>query len=211
MEPTIYKPSIYKGAGIYKAGAEGGGGGGQVIPGLPSNYTPINAIRINQTSAGQLLKFENLNFSTDGVSFYFEVKKNTSVASFRGLFSISGQDIYFTGSSGQIYVFANGGRYSNKYITDNYQEFTVKNSGNKWYVNGSNSEMGGIFNVANFSITGINNSDISYKRIKVFKHENNVDTVYLDLIPVKDENEVVGLYDLVQSRFLTSSSCSEDS
>jgi hypothetical protein len=27
MEPTIYKPSIYKGAGIYKVGAEGGGGG----------------------------------------------------------------------------------------------------------------------------------------------------------------------------------------
>lgn len=26
MEPTIYKPSIYKGAGIYKTGAEGGGG-----------------------------------------------------------------------------------------------------------------------------------------------------------------------------------------
>ena len=28
MEPTIYKPSIYKGAGIYKAGSGGGGGGG---------------------------------------------------------------------------------------------------------------------------------------------------------------------------------------
>lgn len=27
MEPTIYKPSIYKGAGIYKTGADGGGGG----------------------------------------------------------------------------------------------------------------------------------------------------------------------------------------
>jgi hypothetical protein len=27
MEPSIYKPSIYKGAGIYKIGAEGGGGG----------------------------------------------------------------------------------------------------------------------------------------------------------------------------------------
>ena len=26
-KPTIYKPSIYKGAGIYKTGAEGGGGG----------------------------------------------------------------------------------------------------------------------------------------------------------------------------------------
>jgi hypothetical protein len=30
MEPTIYKPSIYNGAGIYKAGAEGGGGGGDI-------------------------------------------------------------------------------------------------------------------------------------------------------------------------------------
>lgn len=28
MEPTIYKPSIYKGAGIYNNGAGGGGGGG---------------------------------------------------------------------------------------------------------------------------------------------------------------------------------------
>lgn len=28
MEPTIYKPSIYNGAGIYKVGDEGGGGGG---------------------------------------------------------------------------------------------------------------------------------------------------------------------------------------
>ena len=27
MEPTIYKPSIYKGAGIYKTGAAGGGSG----------------------------------------------------------------------------------------------------------------------------------------------------------------------------------------
>ena len=32
MEPTIYKPSIYKGAGIYKIGAEGGGGISNQIP-----------------------------------------------------------------------------------------------------------------------------------------------------------------------------------
>lgn len=30
MEPTIYKPSIYNGAGIYKTGAEGGGGSGDI-------------------------------------------------------------------------------------------------------------------------------------------------------------------------------------
>jgi hypothetical protein len=197
-------------ASISTSGGGGGGGGGQVIPGLPSNYTPINAIRINQTSSSQLLKFENLNFSTDGVSFYFEVKKNTSISAFCGLFSISGQDIYFTGYTGQIYVFANGGRYSNKYITDSFQEFIVKNSSNKWYVNGSYSEMSGTFNVNNFAVTGSNNSNISYKRIKIFKHENNTDVVYLDLFPVKDENEIVGFYDLVQSRFLTSPSCSEE-
>ena len=34
MEPTIYKPSIYKGAGIYKAVAAGGGGGGGSVGGI---------------------------------------------------------------------------------------------------------------------------------------------------------------------------------
>ena len=36
MEPTIYKPSIYKGTGIYKTGAEGGGGG--IPPEVPAEY-----------------------------------------------------------------------------------------------------------------------------------------------------------------------------
>lgn len=31
-EPTIYKPSIYKGVGIYKTGDNGGGGGGGDLP-----------------------------------------------------------------------------------------------------------------------------------------------------------------------------------
>lgn len=40
MEPTIYKPSIYKGAGIYNTGAEGGGGGD--IPNIFKNvYMPV--------------------------------------------------------------------------------------------------------------------------------------------------------------------------
>lgn len=42
MEPTIYKPSIYKGAGIYKAGAEGGGGGG-----IPDNIKLFDAVLFN--------------------------------------------------------------------------------------------------------------------------------------------------------------------
>jgi hypothetical protein len=47
MEPTIYKPSIYNGAGIYKAGAEGGGGGGGVIP-TPEGYESIDYLEINR-------------------------------------------------------------------------------------------------------------------------------------------------------------------
>lgn len=47
MEPTIYKPSIYKGAGIYK-GADGGGGGD-----LPDAFELLEnkAIRWNNTSS----------------------------------------------------------------------------------------------------------------------------------------------------------------
>lgn len=49
MEPTIYKPSIYKGAGIYKTGAEGGGGGGSdeiapLIISMPKSSVPIGEI-----------------------------------------------------------------------------------------------------------------------------------------------------------------------
>ena len=42
MEPTIYKPSIYKGAGIYKAGAAGGGGG---VPYL-KNIMPTTGVKV---------------------------------------------------------------------------------------------------------------------------------------------------------------------
>lgn len=38
MEPTIYKPSIYKGAGIYKLGGGGGGGGGDAVCAI-NNWT----------------------------------------------------------------------------------------------------------------------------------------------------------------------------
>lgn len=47
MEPTIYKPSIYKGAGIYKSGAEGGGGGNLPVNGgmLYRGYFTSDAIK----------------------------------------------------------------------------------------------------------------------------------------------------------------------
>ena len=44
MEPKIYKPGIYKGAGIYKAGAEGGGGGDVTIVELGGIKYPTKQI-----------------------------------------------------------------------------------------------------------------------------------------------------------------------
>ena len=63
MEPTIYKPSIYKGAGIYKTGAEGGGGGGGEhgtveIKGQVYNYTQIGSL---------LWLCENLNLQDENI------------------------------------------------------------------------------------------------------------------------------------------------
>ena len=49
MEPIIYKPSIYKGAGIYKTGAEGGGGGGGGGF-LPDGYKKVSYIQTDGTA-----------------------------------------------------------------------------------------------------------------------------------------------------------------
>lgn len=59
-EPTIYKPSIYKGNGIYKNGAGGGGGGGGI---LPEGYTQIEKVTIGDNDY-------YLNFNKNGSNSY---------------------------------------------------------------------------------------------------------------------------------------------
>lgn len=98
MEPTIYKPSIYKGAGIYKTGAEGGGGGGGIPPEVPEEYLqgyavdnpnglgdtnglieiPVNSV----TSADYVeVNLYPIHHNNDGVGVRFR-EKNTSSAAF---------------------------------------------------------------------------------------------------------------------------------
>ena len=55
-EPTIYKPSIYKGDGIYKNGAGGGGGGG----GNATQYSSIYFSSDSSLSLPQTLEKDNL-------------------------------------------------------------------------------------------------------------------------------------------------------
>lgn len=74
MEPTIYKPSIYKGSGIYKTGAEGGGGGGGIacircIKGYEGYYIEIP---INCTNRSKFEVGFNLceNWAKDGLGIF---------------------------------------------------------------------------------------------------------------------------------------------
>ena len=63
MEPTIYKPSIYKGAGIYKTGAEGGGGDEPVI-----YYDNIGGKNYPYVKIGSLYWLaENLDYLGDNI------------------------------------------------------------------------------------------------------------------------------------------------
>lgn len=63
MEPTIYKPSIYKGAGIYKTGA-GGGGGGAPEP-LEIGGKIYRTVEIN----GKIWLAQNLESQFSGIPF----------------------------------------------------------------------------------------------------------------------------------------------
>lgn len=64
MEPIIYKPSIYKGAGIYKTGAEGGGGGGADIGGR--TYRTVNIGGVTWLAENLDYKFSGCNIGGSG-------------------------------------------------------------------------------------------------------------------------------------------------
>lgn len=93
MEPTIYNPSIYKGAGIYKAGAEGGGGssGGtlSVIIERTSEETDSDFKITNGVTRAQLD-----NAVHEGTPIKATIKRgsNTYVTS---LFTLTGTPRYF--------------------------------------------------------------------------------------------------------------------
>ena len=93
MEPTIYKPSIYKGAGIYKNGDNGGGGGGGD---LPEEYQKLLYVYINGT-ADPIINSNSWIYQFDMPSFTFgdkidvltEIKVDTSLDGDRQLIVIS--------------------------------------------------------------------------------------------------------------------------
>lgn len=93
MEPTIYKPSIYNGAGVYKTGAEGGGGGGEIqikqIYGQPNLYIVDTSGYIGFTiAAGDYIKClvdTNADYSGLGLGQVKFYTKQTRTIQINGL------------------------------------------------------------------------------------------------------------------------------
>ena len=79
MEPTIYKPSIYNGAGIYKAGAEGGGGS-EVVSIGGEDYDVVTIGNLKWITRNLNFKYtgmvETANESTSGAGCYYQVGGN---------------------------------------------------------------------------------------------------------------------------------------
>lgn len=72
MEPTIYKPSIYKGTGIYKAGTEGGGGSG-----VPVEYYELEYFEIKRDNGGAnfVINLPTFNNKDKNIEIIFEIEK----------------------------------------------------------------------------------------------------------------------------------------
>ena len=80
MEPTIYnKPSIYKGAGIYKTGAEGGGGDGIYSVVIDNRVYPVT--RVKTDNYDKYWISSNL-FCTTGMTLDTHYKVNSSYHKF---------------------------------------------------------------------------------------------------------------------------------
>lgn len=197
-------PGIYNAPSIYKAG---GGSAPAPYPGLPSNYTKINSVKYEKVGSSPTILIDNLNFDRVDVVFEFEVKKINQQNIFKGLMDIAGRQFRIQNSSGQIFV---SNLSSNQYISSSdFSNIKFKLTGGYWTVNGqSTSATGGSYTVTSGQFVN-DSTGYYFKTVKAYKNENNAITTYFDLIPVKNENNVVGFYDVVQQRFFTNSAMSE--
>ena len=82
-EPTIYKPSIYKGTGIYKTGAGGGGGGGVNTDNL--------GVYLSSTENDITLDIGGFNTGTANVNIGFRFIQNSETS--KGVFEIKNNGV----------------------------------------------------------------------------------------------------------------------
>lgn len=195
MEPTIYKPSIYKGAGIYKAGGESGGGGGSSI--LPEGVEELESVGV--VNANVSVDFGTSITYTD-TTFTIVAKLGTMGKTPGVLYNRNGSNIVGVNNSGRIYVDSS---YRNLYVnTKDYFTLTEKNG----YINDvSVGAAGDMFSMILFNKSGYQTFYPFIGRFKRFTiSRTSPNLKYCDLIPVIDKvNNLYGVYDLVNERLFT--------
>lgn len=218
MEPTIYKPSIYKGAGIYKTGAEGGGGGGD----LPEGFTPALYAKTNGVAVS--LNFTGLQANIND-KFVLEValKLTEQYRSFG------------------FYAYAPGGKHLQPYVSSvdlsgffipGYNYNTGDSTTGQWATyNNSNlikvtsSKKNCKFNLIGYNrevnVSGSLYDDVILDGITLFRYhisgfdynfegtiyslkvydKDNPNKLNADFVPCRDENNILGFYEKISGQF----------
>lgn len=210
MEPTIYKPSIYKGAGIYKSGAEGGGGG------LPDTYVQLLYLR-NKNDAWVKIP---ANIYGWGVEMVFALNSFSSSSNSPYFFSHRGDNndaLSITNSDRRLDV--NNHSYTTSYTLSSLNNFEqvkidikqnnsstitgkINYSSNEINVNGTsdgrtNGEYITIFRGSDNPFGSSKRLDIFY--LKVFDTQQEL---CIDLVPAKRTSDgFFGFYDKLTNNF----------
>lgn len=204
MESTIYKPSIYKDAGIYKTGAGGGGGGG-----VPGDYLPIEKISIpfNKNQGGVLLEVETNNAAAIEINCFIDYSFTTwgdlfilmlyNANTEKGGVRCNPQTKELYGSNQNV-SFGDMG-----YVTESV--YRLKLDKDKLTLN--NSLYSIYYSKQSITAVSLGCAGAAGRRsypydvfgVKITDEENNV---ILDGIPVKRiEDNIEGIFDLISSRF----------
>lgn len=213
MEPTIYKPSIYKGAGIYKAGDEGGGGGD-----LPEGYKRALSCK---SRGGIYLEYNDLDVDiNDTYKIKFRISLNAPNATTMVFFGArtSNKEIntygsYYSGSGilagytyyGNSQITGTFIQYPTEYIIEatakkrlcTYKSFNYNNTINR----GGDYENEKITKLNIFSNTNNDNLFVGEIDEFIIYDKDDANKVNAEFIPAFDENNILGFYEKISGQF----------
>lgn len=218
MEPTIYKPSIYKGAGIYKTGAEGGGGGGYLPEGYKKFSFIRNKIEINSTSVSSYIHIDkDLNNENKIIGFEAAVSLyNGEYASIFRSLNNTGCDFIIQNQYGSIAAQFNNGNITTglTIFSDNVGSIIGAGIYNDFFKNlysKSDNLIPGIYEssqTGGFLIGGARYNKATpakaFNLSRFFVYDKSNENFLIDCVPAKkDENGQIGLFDIVDKIFYT--------
>lgn len=221
MEPMIYKPSIYKGVGVYNIGA--GGGGGEPI--VPEDYKELLYVIFNAQSSTFVLynglsigsASDEKKISTDDI---IEGLVEYPIISPPGGFE---SDVFF----GTQYTGTNQRNATIRFSSSNIRFYAANDSGsydvdasypNPQFVHYKQSRTNTIINdtytinhtpattnqnARISSIMGGVTANVKFFYLKAYKENGDIINLFKPVVRKLDN--VAGIYDLITERFFTSS------